>query len=80
MKAIFDNVCGSCHTGSSGMANLDLSTYQGILDGNSTGKGVVPGDLAGSLIYSKQNAGGHYGQLTAEQLDMLKAWILARRA
>ena len=77
LKAIFDNVCGSCHTGSSGMANLDLSTYQSILNGNSSGKGVVPGDLDNSIIFAKQDAGGHYGQMTPEQLDLLKTWILA---
>ena len=77
LKAPFDNVCGSCHTGSSGMANLDLSTYQGILNGNSTGKGIIPGNLDGSLIYQKLLAGGHFGQFTAEQLDLLKSWILA---
>ena len=59
------------------MANLDMSTYQSTLSGNSSGKGIVAGDLEGSLIYSKQDAGGHYGQLTAEQMDLLKAWIMA---
>jgi hypothetical protein len=77
LKPIFDGVCGSCHTGSSAMANMDLSTYQSILDGNTNGKGVVPGDLDNSLVYSKQNAGGHYGQFNADQLELLKTWILA---
>ena len=68
LKPALDSVCGSCHAGSSAMANLDLSTYQSLLDGNSTGKGITPGDLTNSLIYTKQDAGGHYGQLSAEQM------------
>jgi hypothetical protein len=77
LKAIFDTRCTSCHTGSTGMANLDLSTYAGILQGTKNGAGVVPNNPDGSLIYKVQNTGGHYGQMTADELVVFKAWILA---
>jgi nitrate/TMAO reductase-like tetraheme cytochrome c subunit len=77
IKEMLDSTCGSCHTGSSGMANLDLSTYETILQGNTTGKGVVAGDPEASIVYTKQKAGGHYGQLDDASLQKLLDWIKA---
>jgi nitrate/TMAO reductase-like tetraheme cytochrome c subunit len=76
MKAVFDNLCIACHNGPTGMANLDLSTYQTILQGNADGAGIVPGNPDGSLIYKIQSAGGHFGQMTPDELALLKDWIL----
>jgi hypothetical protein len=54
-----------------------VSTYQSLVAGGTSGPGIVPGDLDASVVYQVQLAGGHYGQLTEEQLTLLKEWILA---
>jgi hypothetical protein len=36
---------------------------------------VVPGDGANSLLVTKQQAGGHPGQLTPEEIARVQAWI-----
>ncbi len=72
--------CGACHTGAGGMAGLDLSTYSGALQGGADGPAVVAGDLAAPLLVQRQQAGGHPGQLTPEELDLVIQWILAGAA
>jgi hypothetical protein len=36
---------------------------------------IIPGDSANSLIVTIQEAGGHPGQLTPEELAQLIGWI-----
>jgi hypothetical protein len=69
--------CVSCHhTG--GIAGLDLSSYAGLMQGGQSGPAVVPGDPQGSLIVQKQSGDqAHFGQLTAEELNILTQWIQA---
>jgi hypothetical protein len=57
------------------MAGLDLTSYAGLLQGTKDGPGIVPGDPAASLIYKVQEAGGHFGQLSPDDLAALKDWI-----
>ena len=76
MKSIFDQRCTSCHSGSQAMANLDLSSYAGILQGNKDGAGIVANNLDTSLVYTIQNACVHFAQMTADELALLQAWIL----
>ena len=73
---IFLKRCSACHGPASPMANLNLSSYQSILAGSSGGPGIVPGDLNASVVYTKQLAGGHPGQFTAQELEYIKQWIL----
>jgi len=75
IEPVFSAKCGSCHKGDSGFASLDLSTYATALAGGATGPGIVPGDPNSSVIYEKQDAGGHAGQLTDTELATLRAWI-----
>ena len=67
--------CAACHGSASGMSGLNLSTYQDALKGGTKGAGVVPNSSATSEIIVIQSAGGHPGQLSAEELEKLKAWI-----
>jgi len=64
--------CGMCH-GSSG--GLSVADYASTIKGGNKGPGVVPGDLEASLFYTIQTAGGHPGQFSAEDLDLIKQWI-----
>jgi len=66
--------CGTCH-GTTAMGGLNLSSYADMLNGSQSGPIVVPGDSGASLIISIQQAGGHPGQLTPEEITLLQKWI-----
>jgi hypothetical protein len=66
--------CGMCHGTSGG---LSLGSYADTLKGGTNGAGIIPGDANSSNIVTVMEAGGHSGQLTADELAALKAWILA---
>jgi cytochrome b subunit of formate dehydrogenase len=68
--------CTTCH-GAAAMAGLNLSTFADAMKGGQDGAVIVPGDAANSLIVQKQQAGGHPGQLTPEEIAQLVEWINA---
>jgi hypothetical protein len=68
--------CNACH-GPAAMGGLSLSTYETMLAGGPSGPAVVPGDSDDSLLYTIQAAGGHPGQFTPEELEVVQAWIEA---
>lgn len=69
--------CGACHTGSGGFGGLDLSTYAATLTGGANGAGIVPGDPDSSTMIIRQSTGDHPGQLSGEELAVLRGWIAA---
>jgi cytochrome b subunit of formate dehydrogenase/mono/diheme cytochrome c family protein len=68
--------CGACH-GATALGGLNLSTYADALRGGVSGPAIIPGDSANSLLVIKQQAGGHPGQLTPEELAEVIEWINA---
>lgn len=66
--------CSSCH-GVRAMGGLNISTYEGLMEGGASGPVVVPGDSTNSVLVQVQQAGNHPGQLTAEDLARVIAWI-----
>ena len=66
--------CGSCH-GAAALGGLNLSTYADALKGGASGAVIVPRDSANSLLVKKQQAGGHPGQLTPEEIAQIIEWI-----
>lgn len=74
--AMLQAKCGTCH-GPAATAGLNLSTYATAMKGGNSGAVIVPGDGANSLIVQKQQAGGHPGQLTPEEIAQLIEWINA---
>jgi mono/diheme cytochrome c family protein len=74
--ALLQTKCGICH-GTAATAGLNLSTYADAMKGGNSGPAIVPGDAANSLIVQKQQAGGHPGQLTPEEIANLIEWINA---
>ncbi len=74
--AMLQTKCGACH-GSSATAGLNLSTYADALKGGNSGPVIIPGDSDNSLLVKKQLAGGHYGQLSADELALVIDWIKA---
>jgi cytochrome b subunit of formate dehydrogenase len=75
-EALFRNRCGTCH-GITSVGGISLDTYEKALEGGQSGPGIVPGDPEASMIVQVQQAGGHPGQLTEEELEQLIAWIVA---
>lgn len=72
---IFRNECVSCHSSASAMAGLDLTDYQKLMAGASSGPVIVPGNPDGSLLIKVQTAGGHPGQLSGQELQWIRDWI-----
>jgi hypothetical protein len=66
--------CTTCHGSSSPIADLDLSSYSGVMKGGKDGAIVVPGDSANSLLINIQSA-KHFRNLTPEELALVKQWI-----
>ena len=60
--------CTSCH---GSMGGVDLSTYESALEA------LTPGDPEASPLYSVQTEGGHPGQLSDADLEVLRQWIEA---
>ncbi len=68
--------CGQCH-GAAASGGLNLGTYADAMKGGKDGPVIVPNDAADSKLFQLQSAGGHFGQLSADELAVLKAWIEA---
>ncbi len=66
--------CGACH-GASASGGLNMSTYAGIMQGGQDGPVILPGDSSGSKLFQIQSTGGHFAQLSPEELALVKAWI-----
>jgi NapC/NirT cytochrome c family, N-terminal region/Planctomycete cytochrome C len=66
--------CTECHNSTSPSANLDLSTYAGVMKGGKDGMVVIPGDSANSLLIKVQTD-RHFRNLSTEELALVKQWI-----
>ena len=75
--ALFQSKCIVCHGSPSGLGGLNLASYAGIQPGGASGPVVVPGDPEASLLVVKQAAGNHPGQLSGEELALVRQWIEA---
>ena len=73
---LFRNRCGTCH-GQTSVGGLSLATYQQALQGGTNGPAIVPGEPGQSLLITVQQAGGHPGQLTEAEIELVIAWIEA---
>lgn len=74
LSALLQEKCGACH-GPAAMGGLNLSTYADLLNGGASGPVVVPGDGANSFFVTLQQAGGHPGQLSTEEIALIQTWI-----
>jgi mono/diheme cytochrome c family protein len=68
--------CGVCH-GAGASGGLNLSTYADTVKGGTSGVIIVPGDSATSLLFTIQQPGDHFGNLTSEELAQVVEWINA---
>lgn len=74
IQGLMQQKCFSCH---GQLGGLNLETYDALLEGGTNGPAVVAGDPAAGTLVSVQEKGGHPGQFTPEELDLIKAWIAA---
>jgi hypothetical protein len=72
---LFEQKCGACHGSGTALGGLDITTYQSLLTGGASGPGVVPGDPDSSMIIVRQSTGDHPGQLTGDELALIREWI-----
>lgn len=73
---LFRDRCGTCHYNTA-VGGLRLDTFENALKGGNNGPGIVPNNPDQSLIVQIQLAGGHPGQLSAEEINQITAWIEA---
>jgi nitrate/TMAO reductase-like tetraheme cytochrome c subunit len=66
--------CTMCHQGDNAPDGLELTSFAGLMKGNKDGAVIVPGDSADSELIEVQR-GKHFGNFTAEELDLFKQWI-----
>jgi len=72
IQPLFQAKCATCH----GMlGGLTLTAYESVLHGGTSGPAITPQDPDKSLIIKKMTAGGHPGQLTPEELEIVRKWI-----
>jgi cytochrome b subunit of formate dehydrogenase len=69
--------CGACHGAEGGQGGLSLAAYPAALQGGQNGPVISPGDPDGSLLVVVQARGGHPGQLSGEELALVRDWIAA---
>lgn len=71
---LFVQKCGACH-GDGGLGGINLTTYANALQGGPKGAIIVPSDAQASLLVTLQQAGGHMGQLSEDELEKVIEWI-----
>ena len=71
---IFADRCGTCH-GPGKAGGLGVQTYADTLLGGAKGPGIVIGNPDTSVVVQVQNAGGHPGMFSADELANIVAWI-----
>jgi len=71
---IFQSKCLPCH-GDTGIKGLSLTTYAQVMKGSVDGPVINAGNADGSLLVTVQAAGSHPGQLSTDELNLVKQWI-----
>jgi cytochrome b subunit of formate dehydrogenase/mono/diheme cytochrome c family protein len=74
IQPLFQTKCAACH---GTMGGLTLTTFESTLHGGTSGPAITPKDPDNSLAIKKQVTGGHPGQLTPEEIELVRKWIAA---
>ena len=81
IQPIFNSNCTNCHnTGSSSYGNheLDLTSYQGLMDGGESGPVVIPGNSSSSILWQEVEDGDmpdNNSELSSSDVDLIADWI-----
>ena len=79
--AIFRAECLSCHNEDDQQGELDLSTYNAVLDGGASGAVIDPGDPDESLLYrlvahlDQPSMPPETPMIARESVELIKQWI-----
>lgn len=73
---LFAAKCAGCH-GELATGGLKVLTYMDLMLGGDNGPVVVAGDAANSILFQVQSAGGHFANLTVDELEVVEQWIEA---
>lgn len=74
LAPLFSQQCAGCH-GDVPSKGLQVTSYAALMAGSETGAVIIPGNPDESLIVQTLE-GGHFAELTAHQMDLLREWIL----
>ena len=77
IDALFQERCGTCHSSSLSLGELDLSSYTAAMTGGVSGPAITPGDADSSGLIIVQATGGHPGQLQEAEILHIREWIEA---
>ncbi len=72
---LFTERCGVCHRSDGMFAGLDLTSYQGIMQGGDSGPAIRPGASGVSLVVVWTYDGEHYAAFEASELAEIREWI-----
>jgi len=81
VQPIFRQKCGSCHNTNKKVADLDLTSYNGVMQGGGSGEVLEPGNSADSYLYqlitheSEPKMPPESDKLPAEMLAVVAKWI-----
>src|SRR2546425_23849 len=79
---LIENNCGKCHNPDKKKADLDLTSYGGIIKGSGSGQVVVSGNLDGSKLWraitqvEEPTMPPNKPKLPDKELDVFRKWIL----
>ena len=57
------------------MGGMEVTTFDTLMAGGNSGPVVIPGDPDNSTIVIRQEEGNHPGQLSPEEIQMVRDWI-----
>ena len=81
VNAIFAARCYGCHAAAVTMGSLNLQTWDGVQEGGTHGKIIVPGQSSASRLYllisgkEMPNMPMDGSKLSSEQIETIRAWI-----
>jgi mono/diheme cytochrome c family protein len=77
VQPILAQNCTVCHSGDSAVAGLHLDSGEGILTGSTSGKVIIPGNSAKSLLIEKitEKSMPPGGALADKEIATIKAWV-----
>ncbi len=76
LQPILQDACGRCHGPTTASRGLNITTYDALMAGSTSGPVIVPEAPERSRIVEILGQ-GHFARLTDDQMDLLRAWIQA---
>ena len=72
---LFQEKCAACHSDANALGGLNLGSYEATLAGGNSGPAIEAGDPDASGLVTLQMQGGHPGQFTEDELELIRQWI-----